>query len=147
MSARLSLRALAVAVALALSMTTVACGENEPPPVTTAKKFATAVQSGDVEKMLELLESQAVAHLHRAAERASDQVGGRRNVEPHEMLQVVDLDPRFQVAKAELVSSDTETATVRLTSADSTAHELQLVAEDGQWRVRISVPSAPTEEP
>ena len=135
--------ALVVASALALF----ACGDKEPPPVTVAKRFAAAVQSADVAKLLDLVDPAAAAHLQRAAERASDQVGGRRKVEPHEMLQIDDLDPRLQVAQAELVTGDDETASVRLTGADGSTHELTLVAHEGEWRVRIAVPPAPVEEP
>jgi hypothetical protein len=134
-------------LALMVAGSLIACSDDEPASVTVAKRFAAAVQGGDTEKMLELAESRAMQHLERAAERASDQVGGRRTIEPHEMLQVVDVDPSFQVAQAELVHEDAETATVRLVGADGRTHELSLVSEDGQWRVRISVPPVPAEEP
>jgi len=135
------------ALVVASALGVLACGDKEPPQVTVAKRFAAAVQSADVEKLLGLVDPAAVAHLERAAERASDQVGGRRNVESHEMLQIVDVDPRLQVAQAELVIGDEETATVQLTGADGSTHELHLVAHEGEWRVRIAVPPVPVEEP
>ena len=116
------------------------CGAEEPAPVVAAKKFASAVQRGDVEAFLELVEAPVAERLSSAAERASDQVGGRRNVEAHEMMEIVDVDPRFQVAKAELVSGDLTQATVRLTGADDTTHDLGLVNEDGQWHVVVPLP-------
>ena len=123
------------------------CGEDEPPPVTVAKEYAAAVKSGNVEKVLTLVESSAAERLERAASRASDQVGGRRAIEPHEMLQIVDVDPRFQVAKAELVDGDESRATVRLTGADDRTHELALVNEDGEWHVVLPLPSGPDSDP
>jgi hypothetical protein len=121
----------------------VGCGGDEAAPVTAARRFADAVQNRDVVTMLPLVDSGARDLLQRAAERASDQVGGRRNIEPHEMLQVVDVDPRFQVARAELVHGDDDTAQVKLVGADGTDHLLDLVYEEGAWRVRIVVPAVP----
>ena len=74
------------------------------------------------------------------------QVGGRRSVEPIEMLQVVHVDPMFEVANAELVVNDGERARVRLESTDGRAHELVLVLQDGQWRVVIPVAADPEAE-
>lgn len=124
------------------------CGNDDPAPVIVAKKFAAAVQGGDAEQVLALAERAATEHLERVAERASDQVGGRRLIEPHEMLQVVDVDPSFQIAEAHMVGGDgVETAVVALTGADQKVHELTLVNEDGEWRVRVPVPAQPAEEP
>lgn len=128
--------------ACAVASAVPACGDEEPAPVVAAKRFATAVKRGDVDALLELVEKPVADRLAAAAERASDQVGGRRSIEPQEMLQIVDVDPRFQVAKAELVAGGEETATVRLTGADGSTHDLGLVNEDGQWHVRVPLPRA-----
>ena len=128
--------------ACAVASAVPACGDEEPAPVITAKQFATAVKRGDVDAVLELVEKPVADRLTAAADRASDQVGGRRNIEPQEMLQIVDVDPRFQVAKAELVAGGEETATVRLTGADGSTYDLGLVNEDGQWHVRVPLPRA-----
>ena len=123
-----------------------ACGNEEPAPVTKAKEFATAVRAGNVEDVLEMMDAAAAEHLREAAQRASDQVGGRRVVAPYEMLQIVDVDPSFQVAKAELTQGDDSTATVVLTGADGVTHDLHLVVEDGEWKVRIGALPPTTEE-
>lgn len=122
------------------------CGEEEPAAVQAARRFAQAVRAGEVEQVLALLDAPTVAHVAQAAVRASDQVGGRRNVEPQEMLQVVDVDPHFQVDEAELLLGDEQRAEVRLTGTDGTAHTLSLVNEDGSWRVHLSLPRAPMVE-
>jgi hypothetical protein len=116
------------------------CGEKEAAPVTAAKEFARAMRDGDTKAVIGLLEHDAHARLEQAAARASDQVGGRRNIELHEMLQVVDVPHAFQVAKAELVTSDDTHAQVALTGADGERHSIELVLQDGEWRVRVSVP-------
>ncbi|MEM6992622.1 MAG: hypothetical protein AAF721_19065 [Myxococcota bacterium] len=126
--------------ACAMASAAPACGDKEPEPVVAAKRFAAAVKRGDVETVMGLVEAPVVARMTSAAERASDQVGGRRNIEPHEMLQIVDVDPVFQVAKAELVAGDAQTATVRLTGADGQTHELRLHNEDGEWHVVVPLP-------
>lgn len=123
--------------AATVASATPACRTEEPQPVLAAKRFAVAIKRGDVQTLLELVTAPVAERLASAAARASDQVGGRRNIEPHEMLQIVDVDPTFQVAKAELVESDAQTATVRLTGADGNTHDLGLVNEDGQWHVVV----------
>ena len=133
-------------MAFVVSLVLAACGDKEAPPVTAARQFATAVRSGNVEKVLEMVDATARDRIREAAQRASDQVGGRRSVESHEMLQIVDVDPSFQVATAQLARGDETSATVVLTGADGTTHELQLVQEEGQWRVTIPSPPPTTEE-
>ncbi len=129
-------------VLLASGAWAVACGGEEAAPVTAAKAYADAVARRDVDALLPLLERRAAERLASAAERASDQVGGRRVIEANEMLQIVDVDPRSQVARAELVEADATTARVRLVGADGKERLLDLVLEDGTWRVKIPVPEA-----
>lgn len=123
------------------------CGDEEPAPVQAARQFAQAVRAGEVEEVLAMVDAPTVAHVEQAAVRASDQVGGRRSVEPQEMLQVVDVDPHFQVDEAELVEGDAHQAVVRLTGADGTAHLLTLIQENGSWKVHLPLPRAPMVEP
>lgn len=120
----------------------VGCGEEEPPPVQAARRFVQAVQSGEVEGVLAMLDAEAVAYVERAAVGASDQVGGRRSVEPSEMLQVVDVDPHFQVKDAELVEGNDQRALVRLHGADDSTRALDLVQENGTWKVNLPLPRA-----
>ena len=119
-----------------------ACGEKKAAPVVAAQEFALAMQRGDAKTVIGLLEKDAASRLELAAARASDQVGGRRNIEVFEMLQVVDVADSFQVAKAELVTGDDEHALVALTAADGTRHDLDMVFQDGSWRVRVPVPGS-----
>lgn len=117
-----------------------ACGEKEAPPVKAARAFASAMQNRDVKAVLPLLEQGALERLEHEAAQASDHVGGRRNIEPHEMLQIVDIPESFQVAKAELVTGDEESAQVRLIAADGSETLIDMVAQDGRWRVRVPQP-------
>lgn len=119
------------------------CGEDEPAPVVAARAFARAARGDSTDDLLPLIERRALARLEQAATRASDQVGGRRSIDPTEMLQVVDLPSRFQVASAELVSSDDLHAEVVLTAADNTRYTIHLVFEDDAWRVTVPVPPEP----
>lgn len=121
------------------------CGEKDPPPVTAAKAYASAMNRGDVKALLLLLEGAAVERIEQSAGHASDHVGGRRNIEPYEMLQIVDVPASFQVAEAELVVGDAESAQVRLTAADGSEHLLELVLQDGSWRVRVPLPPVAAE--
>ena len=106
---------------------------------------ACGAQGGDMKSVLPLLEKAALERLDQAAEQASDHVGGRRRVEPAEMLQIVDVSPTFELATAELVDNDGATAHVRLVGAQQESHTLTLVFEDGAWHVRLATP--PLTEP
>jgi hypothetical protein len=128
------LRALVLVVLLA------ACGEKEAASVTAAKAYASAMQRGDVKALIPLLDQESAARLDAAAAAASDHVGGRRIIEPHEILQIVDVPNSFQVARAELVVGDSESAQVKLTAADGSEHLVDLVNQDGSWRVRVAGP-------
>ncbi|HRI06689.1 MAG TPA: hypothetical protein PKW35_02670, partial [Nannocystaceae bacterium] len=94
----------------------------------------------DTRALLPLLDGRARARLAAAAERASDQVGGRRTIAPHEMLQVVDLDPTLQVARVELLEGDDTVARVRVHGSQEQTIDLDLVHEEGAWRVRAPLP-------
>ncbi len=130
------------ALALIGTLSVVGCSE-EPAPIVAAKRFASAVQARDTQAILELVDAQTLGYVDRSAERASDQIGGRRSVDPSEMLQVVDVDGRFAVVKAELLSDSGDAATVRLVGADGTEHDLQLVLEDESWKVVLPTPPVP----
>ncbi len=120
-----------------------ACADKEAAPVKAARAFSSAVARADVKALLELVDRGAVDRLERVAEQASNQVGGRRHIPAHEMMQIIDLDPTFQIGHAELVSLDGDVADVELQAADGSTHRLHLVREDGAWRVRIPIPNAP----
>ena len=98
---------------LALALV-VGCQSEDEEPVEVAKAFASASRSSDIKRMLPLLERDAAARLEAAAEQASDHVGGRRNIEAWEMLQVVEVDRMGSIVGAELVDNDGTTAHVRV---------------------------------
>jgi hypothetical protein len=117
-----------------------ACREQASDPVRAAQAFTVAVQTGDMKSVLPLLEKSALVRLEQSAAQASDQVGGRRSIEPAEMLQIVDVSPTFELAQTELVDNDGTTAHVRLLGAQQETYTLTLVHEDGAWHVRIPIP-------
>ncbi len=129
-----------LALAACLGLAPVACGTGEEEPVRVAREFARAVRVGDVKAMYPLLDDETVAHLEASAEQASDQVGGRRKVEPTEMLRVLADDRTVQVKAAELVEQDEDRAIVRLTDTAGDEHRLELVRQGGTWRVKIPPP-------
>ncbi len=132
-----------IAVALGLGVLLGAgpgCGPAEEAPVTTAKAFNVAVRSGDSKRVIALLDAEAVDQLEGLAQGASDQVGGRRKVEPHEMLQVVDVDRAFELSSAELLDNDGERAHVALESTTGERHVLSLIKQGDRWRVQVPLP-------
>lgn len=152
--------ALVLALGSLLGGLGLACKADEAEPVAVARAFAEAARRGDVDAMLAVIERPAVDQLVLAAERASDQVGGRRSIEPGEMLQIVGVDRTIAVASTELVDDDGERAHVELMMTDGRTIRLELVweqaiagdddspARDGGWKVRIPTRSrSPTGEP
>ncbi len=145
--------AMLLTLALTLGSGAIACKAQESEPVAVARAFAETARRGDVEGMLAVVERPAVARLRDAAETASDQVGGRRAIEPHEMLQIVGVDRTTAVAAAELINDDGRTAQVELTMTDGRSVRLELVWEQGDaaadaadssagaWKVRVPLPT------
>jgi hypothetical protein len=143
---------------LTLGSSGFACKADEAEPVAVARAFAEAARRGDVDAMLAVIERPAVDQLALAAERASDQVGGRRSIEPGEMLQIVGVDRTIAVASAELLDDDGERAHVELTMTDGRTIRLELVWEQaiagdddsparaGGWKVRIPMPNGATSD-
>lgn len=108
--------------------------------VLAAQEFAAVMQRGDAKALIALVELEAAARLERAATRASDQVGGRRTIELYEMVQIVDIPDSFRVAKSELIDGDDTQAQVALIGADGTRYLLDMVFQEGSWRVRVPMP-------
>ena len=131
------LRTAALVAWAALSGACGAQGADRGPP---ALAFTRGGPRGEITSGGPLLDMAATERLHQAAEQASDHVGGRRRVEPTEMLQIVDVSPTFELARAELVDNDGATAHVRLVGAQQESYTLTLVFEDGAWHVRIPTP-------
>ena len=141
--------ALRVAALICWAALSGACGDRRSDPVRTAQAFTAAVQRGDMDAVYPLLERAAAERLGAAAAEASDQVGGRRRIEPAEMLQIVDVDPNFELASAELEgdppgADDGALARVRLLGSQQESHVLTLVLEGGAWHVRIPLPPVVT---
>lgn len=153
------MRLLALVLTLSLGLG-LGCKAKESEPVAVARMFAETARRGDVNGMLAVVERSAVERLVEAAETASDQVGGRRAIEPNEMLQIVGVDRTVAVAGAELIDDDGEVAHVELTMTDGRHLRIELVWEQansdamddagdennearaGGWKVRIPVPAA-----
>ena len=127
-------------VVLVAALIWTACGTDDDSPQAIARAFANAVQRGDAPAVLGLMERQAVERVQAAAERASNQVGGRRNIDTREMLQIVDIDVTFQLAAVEVQERSQDQASVTLVDAAGKSYPLEMVREQGQWRVRVAIP-------
>lgn len=133
---------------LAALVLVLGCARDESEPVAVARAYADAARRSDVPGMLAVLEHDAVTEVEQAAERASDQVGGRRAIEPTEMLQIAGVDRTLAVAEAALVEQDDHSASVELVMTDGRTVIVHLVWEPseaesgGAWKVRVPLPSA-----
>lgn len=128
-------------MATVLVLANAGCGGDDP-TVVAAKRFAGAVMARDAEMVIESIDASSQEVLQTAAERATDQIGGRRTIAVEEVLQVVDVDSRFEVREATLVQKSDTAATVELTAANRTSHRVHLVLEDGQWKVHLPLASS-----
>jgi hypothetical protein len=117
-----------------------ACQQRVTGPTEVAEAYARAVQRRDAKAVLELIDTTAAQRLAFAAERASDQVGGRRSIEPWEMLQIVQTDPLRQLASSEVLERSDTRARVRLTDNQARTYDLDLVFESDTWHVRVPAP-------
>ncbi len=149
-----SSRSVLASLALLLAL---ACARDESEPVAVARAYAEAARRSDVPAMLAVIEHAAVAELEREAERASDQVGGRRAIEATEMLQIAGVDRMLAVVEAKLVEQTEQSAVVELLMTDGRTLVVHLVWEpssvesapadpdadpSGAWKVRVPLPSA-----
>lgn len=139
-------RLAAALLAGSFALASAACSDEDEAPIAAARAFTSAAQRGDVKAMLPLLERGVVEHLESAAEQASDQVGGRRSIEPHEMLEVVAAEPGFAIASAEVLDNDGSTAHVELVGPEDERQVLELVHQGGDWRVRVPIPVSAVRE-
>ena len=142
---------LALLLAVPLSFTAACGGPEADGPEAVARTFASTARRGDVEGMLAVIERSTVERLELAAERASDQVGGRRSINAAEMLQIVGVDRTVAVAEAAVLEQDPGRARVELTMTNGQTLQLLLVWEEpvseeqgtaraGGWKVRIPLP-------
>jgi len=127
-------------VASLVALTSCRGDDAEARAIRTAKAFVSAVRTSDSKALVTLLEADAVAQLEGAAARASEHVGGRRTNEAHEMVQVIDLDPLFQVERVEVVNLDAQLAVLEVKATSGEKQTLTLVDEEGQWKVRVPSP-------
>ena len=139
------IRALALASSI-VAASALACGGDPGSPTAVAQRFVQAAQSCYMAALLPLVEARAAQRLQSAAERATHHVGGRRTIAPHEMLQLVDLDPMLRVAEVELVGvpqvGEGAVASVRVHGSQGESFALDLIFEAGAWRVQIATPDA-----
>ena len=131
-------RGLWIASALMLAMTAGpwGCGGADDPTLAAAR-FASAARRGQGVTILPLLTKESRAMLSEEAERASNQIGDRRSVEPFEMLQIVDVPALDGRRRPELTRREGDRATVVLFALDGTEYPVALVLEDGAWRVPL----------
>ncbi len=112
------------------------CGIARPEEV-VARRFVAAVAEGDEATLAELVHAPARERLAAAAQRAGDQVGGRRTFAPHEMLQVLDAPPDLSAARVRVETTSEDTAVATVVRPDGTIHTFDLRREDGRWRVVV----------
>lgn len=125
---------------LAASLAAGACHLARPEPERVARRFVQALADADEAQVAALAYAPARAHLEAAAQRASDQVGGRRTFAPHEMLQILDVPPGIAAATVRLETTGEDTAVAACTLEDGTNFALHLVREDDGWRVVVPLP-------
>ena len=120
-------------------------GQGNTGPVEVARQYASAVLKGDVDALLPLLETELQQQIRDSAERASDQIGGRRKIEGNEMLQVDSHGLFVEVVELRLLGSEDGRAQVEVKDSLDRLHVVELLLEQGpersEWRVLIPTPN------
>lgn len=146
MSIRRGLKAAGVRVSLRLGLallvlaplaSSFGCGAREATPDEVARRFVAAVRSRNSAAVIAQVDAATRKRLDQMAELATDRVGGRRVIEPVELLHVVEVDPTFDVDSAEVIERSETAARVKLTAPDGEIEVVELVHEDEGWRVRL----------
>jgi hypothetical protein len=106
-------------------------------PVRAAGRFVAAARYGQGVSLWPYLSADTRAVLEREAERASNQIGERRNIAPTEMLQIVDV-PTFDPRRIpELRSREENEAEVLFFDANGAEYPVNMFFEEGHWRVDL----------
>jgi len=115
-------------------------------PVRAASRFAAAARNGQGVSLWPYLSADTRATLEREAERASNQIGERRNIAPSEMLQIVDV-PTFDPRRIpELRSRSDAEAEVVFFDMTGEEYPVNMFFEEGHWRVRLALERSTREE-
>lgn len=145
-------RSLTLALACLSLTASSACGGQSEDAEQAARAFISAVRSRDAGKVVARLDAPTRAKIDQMAELATDRVGGRRTVLAEEIVQVVSVDPDFDVAAVEVFELDADHVRVELTAPDGATEQVEMVREPEGWRVRLVLPAnlapvpAPTPE-
>jgi hypothetical protein len=139
------MRNLAMKIGIAFCLllgNSLACTAKESEPIVIARAYVGATLSGDSAQMIELLDGSVVAALESAAQRATDQIGGRRTIAAEEILQVTRTNPFFVIDSIQEISNDGERAVVEVIGVSGESVRLDLVRSESGWRVWLRVPAA-----
>lgn len=123
------------AAALAAAVAGRSCSVDDDSPEGAVRSFVAAAQAGDEAALYELLGPTTRQKLDQAAERATNLAGTTRRYGPLDLVSISEsVDGPRKIA---LVSRDGDAAVVELTAADGASARLDLVREDGHWRIEL----------
>lgn len=122
----------AVLLALALAA---GCGRGPTSPRAIVAAFAEATRAGQAARAYQLLGPRTRARLTADAERAA--LSARRPFKPWELLAVGWNAPRHAASGFTEVSRLGERAVVEVALADGASERVELVREDGQWKIEL----------
>ncbi len=120
-----------------------ACSTADDAPIALARTYARALAAGDAAALVPLLTQDAQTELQALAETATNQVGGRRTFAPHEVMQLTPVSEPFQVSEISVHARDAHAATVRLQTPSGSTFDLNLVEENGTWKIQVPLPTLP----
>jgi hypothetical protein len=113
------------------------CQPSVEDPIRAASRFVAVAGYGQGVSIWPHLSEKTRLILEREAERASNQIGERRNISPSEMLQIVDV-PTFDPRRIpELRSRSETTAEVVFFDMKGTEYPVKMFLEEEQWRVNL----------
>lgn len=122
------------AMALAAAVAGRGCSVDDDSPEGAVRSLVAAAEAGDEAAVYDLLGPATRHRLDQAAERATNLAGSTRRYGPLDLISISDLGKMPRDIKT--VSRDARAAVVELTGPGG-AGRLDLVREDGHWRIEL----------
>lgn len=121
-------------------LSSVGCSSGDQTPEGAVRQLIQAVEELDADKAYALLAAETRKALAGRAAMATEHTGGRRQLKPAELL-LLGLDQtQLEADSIEVLEQTEQRARVKLVNnKKKVKDELQLVKEDGRWRVRLDL--------
>ena len=127
------------AVALALAVSGRGCAVGDGTAVGAARAFVAAARAGDRRAAWELLGPRTRARVEAVAQAATEKVGGTRRYGPLDVLDLSTPERTYEPTDVVIRTELGATAVVDVLGPAGRHDALNLVRQDGHWRVELDL--------